>query len=34
VAEVDSACEGGHLSFTADTRGPAGACFYYEITAP
>ncbi len=31
VAEVESTCEGGRICFVADTRGPAGACFYYEI---
>ena len=33
VAEVESTREGGRIRFVADIRGPAGACFYYEIAA-
>ncbi|MFB3881937.1 MAG: hypothetical protein ACE149_11785 [Armatimonadota bacterium] len=32
LAQVPVVSEGRSVSFVVDTRGPAGACFYYEIT--
>ena len=31
VAQVTAAVTDGHLAFTADVKGPAGACMLYEV---